>query len=677
MAENNTTKRQKLDTQLECSRCLNTYKEPKILPCFHVFCKSPCLEQLVVTNEQQRSLICPTCNEQVILTEEGISGLQSDFQIDRLFEIDIFNKAATSTDTQCGSCEEGKATGYCQDCEQFVCDECQTVHQKLKLTKTHQIITHDKVQSTATNFTPPRKAVPLCPKHSSEKLKIYCETCQELICSDCTIRLHQGHNFDLVTDVFPKYKEEIVSGLNPVKEKLNKVQQALQAFDTRAKEIHEAEAAIHQQKRLLDQQQIEIVAKLDSLTQQNLKSLAVQRDQVESAQVKLTSCLEYAEGGLEIGTEGEVLAMKGPVLKRLGQINAGLDPASIEPKTKVDTQSMFTDCKEILQKSYEDCLMILEGENPKKDQIRAEAIGNSLTDIDYSVRDNPSLAVAKSLPRSFEKPVRVITNLKRPWKATTNSKGDIIVTESEGNRVSIFTSVGEKIHSFGSKGSQNGQFKTPTGVAVDSDDYIYISEYDGHRIQKFTASGEFLLSVGTKGSGHLQFDSPDGLGYNTTNGKLYVCEEVNDRVQILNTDLTFHSSFGTHGKGKGHLGCPSGVSFDQEGNLYIAEDENHRVQVFTPNGEHVRIFGVHGSGQGRLAKSVDTAISSTGVVYVAEMIDSLPCISMFNTLGECRGSFGRKGTIKGKFKDGATGITIGKDDNVIITDRLNGRIQIF
>ena len=362
MAEKSTTKEalKKLDAQLECSLCLDNFKEPKLLPCFHVFCKSPCLEKLVSKDGQ--SLQCPTCRQLVPLPAKGVSGLQSDFHIDHLFEIrDAFNKAAESTDTQCGDCEDGKATGYCRDCGDFVCDDCQAAHNRLRRMKNHQIITLQEVQAQATNLIPPKKAVPRCPKHLNKKLKIYCETCLELICNDCTIRRHKDHNYDLVGEVFTKHKEEIVSGLKPVKEKLDKIEQALQAFDTRAKEINEqrvtVEANIHkefeQQQRLLDQQRIELVGELDSHTQQKLKSLAAQRDQVEIAQVKLTSCLEYAEGGLETGTEGEVLAMKAPVLKRIEQINAEFVPATIQPETKADIQ-LLTDGKEQLQKACQE-----------------------------------------------------------------------------------------------------------------------------------------------------------------------------------------------------------------------------------------------------------------------------------------------------------------------------------
>ena len=229
MAESTKDALKKLDAKLKCSICLNTFKQPKLLPCFHVFCKSPCLEKLVA--KDGHSLTCPTCRHIVPLSEKGVAGLQSDFHIDRLFEIlDVFNKAAEPTETQCGSCEDGKATGYCRDCGDFLCDECQAAHKRVKLLRNHQLLTLKEIEKKAANFVPPKKDVPRCQKHNNKKLKIYCETCKELICSDCTIRLHRDHNYDLLPDVFPKHKEELVSSLKPLKQKLDTVQQALKSL---------------------------------------------------------------------------------------------------------------------------------------------------------------------------------------------------------------------------------------------------------------------------------------------------------------------------------------------------------------------------------------------------------------------------------------------------------------
>jgi hypothetical protein len=52
-----------------------------------------------------------------------------------------------------------------------------------------------------------------CNEHSGKKLKVYCETCDQLICKDCMDFKHvkQSHSCILVKDVANNYKELIAS----------------------------------------------------------------------------------------------------------------------------------------------------------------------------------------------------------------------------------------------------------------------------------------------------------------------------------------------------------------------------------------------------------------------------------------------------------------------------------
>ncbi len=121
----------------------------------------------------------------------------------------------------------------------------------MAILKSHQIFTLHEVKETASIV--PTKGLAQCSKHDNKKLKLYCETCQLLICSHCTYRQHHGHNFDLVTVVFPKHKEELISSLTPLKEKLLNVRQALNTFDSLAKKVNEKRAALEtsiQERRL-------------------------------------------------------------------------------------------------------------------------------------------------------------------------------------------------------------------------------------------------------------------------------------------------------------------------------------------------------------------------------------------------------------------------------------------
>ena len=49
-----------LEKELECAVCLEQFKDPKVLPCLHSFCKI-CLEGLVCREGNAWKLNCPSC----------------------------------------------------------------------------------------------------------------------------------------------------------------------------------------------------------------------------------------------------------------------------------------------------------------------------------------------------------------------------------------------------------------------------------------------------------------------------------------------------------------------------------------------------------------------------------------------------------------------------------------
>ena len=334
----------KVAARLECGICLNQYKDPKLLSCFHVFCKE-CLERLVLQEEGQSILRCPNCRRATAVPPQGVSGLQSDFHAHHLFEIkDTLTKAKEPQKTQCEKCKKSTATGFCRDCGKFVCEKCTEVHQMWEDFANHQIVTMQDIRADTATLIPPKKKVFYCPKHKESVLKIYCETCNELICTDCTIRLHQGHQYDVISDTFPKHKQEIVDQLEPVKHHLDTVNQALHNFDARSKEVQDQRAAIQadihkeidQLHQALEQRRTELIGQLDQLTQHKLKSLAAQRDQVELLHTQLTSCLEYVEGSLTTGTQGEILEMKAPLLNQINRLKTDFNPDTLAPEEEAD-----------------------------------------------------------------------------------------------------------------------------------------------------------------------------------------------------------------------------------------------------------------------------------------------------------------------------------------------------
>jgi tripartite motif-containing protein 2/3/tripartite motif-containing protein 71 len=272
-----------------------------------------------------------------------------------------------------------------------------------------------------------------------------------------------------------------------------------------------------------------------------------------------------------------------------------------------------------------------------------------------------------------EELVRTISGVQNPVGVTINQKNELLVVEHGGNRVSIFNSKGEKIRSFGSHGSGNGQFSSPHGVAVDDNGDILVAEGGSCRIQKFSADGRFITAVGTDGNGQLQFQTPVGIKIHPLTRGIYVGDHSNHRIQILNPDLSYFSSFGSCGSGPEQLTYPWDVAFDNANNVYVADTGNGRIQVFAEDGNFLRQIGKKGTGKGKLSSPAMITISENQL-YVSEYGNHR--VSVFTTQGDYLTSFGTCGNGPQQFQS-PYGVAVDQSGMVYVADHGNNRIQVF
>ena len=285
------------------------------------------------------------------------------------------------------------------------------------------------------------------------------------------------------------------------------------------------------------------------------------------------------------------------------------------------------------------------------------------------------LAVAPS-SESVYKPFKSLRGFTGPFDIAVNSKGHMVVIERATYCISVLTSEGEKIFSFGSQGSERGQLNLPCGVTVDLNDCIYVTDTNNHRLQKYTSEGKFIQGVGGssgKSSKHLKFNSPAGICFNRTNYLLYVCDQLNHRIIALTADLIVVRCFGDKGSKMGQLHTPTSVAFDSENNLYVTDYGNNRVQVFTAEGEFLVTFCNQANGS-RLEKPYAIAIDSSDTVYISEK--DRQCVSVFTSQGKYITSFGEMGSNLGQF-NGVPGLCADRDDSIIVADFSNNRLQMF
>jgi len=86
-----------------------------------------------------------------------------------------------------------------------------------------------------------------------------------------------------------------------------------------------------------------------------------------------------------------------------------------------------------------------------------------------------------------------------------------------------------------------GLFNRETDVAWDQDDNIYVSDgYTNSRIVKLDKDGNWLKWIGTHGSGQDQFNIPHSIAY--ADGKVYVADRNNNRIQVYDRDLNYQKT---------------------------------------------------------------------------------------------------------------------------------------
>ncbi|XP_076804243.1 transcription intermediary factor 1-alpha-like isoform X1 [Clavelina lepadiformis] len=106
----------------------------------------------------------------------------------------------TSADEKfCTSCEEKSlAVRFCQECDDYLCEDCLTAHKRVKLTKDHtlQLITGVTINEKSEETTLKQ----YCRKHVKEQIKLFCETCSVLTCRDCQLEFHRDHKYLFVQE---------------------------------------------------------------------------------------------------------------------------------------------------------------------------------------------------------------------------------------------------------------------------------------------------------------------------------------------------------------------------------------------------------------------------------------------------------------------------------------------
>ncbi|HSD05330.1 MAG TPA: HYR domain-containing protein, partial [Nitrosopumilaceae archaeon] len=257
-----------------------------------------------------------------------------------------------------------------------------------------------------------------------------------------------------------------------------------------------------------------------------------------------------------------------------------------------------------------------------------------------------------------------------PQNSDVDSSGNIYVTDYGNRRIQKFDSDGNFLHTWGIKGSDNGQFQFPIGIAIQGE-YVYVVDNELNRVQKFDTVGKYITQWGVKGSETGKFLLPQGIAVDP-NGDVYVADTGNNRIQKFSADGKFLLAWGSSGLGNGQFLNLHGIAADSQGSIYVSDSGNNRIQKFTTDGIFIKSFDVSSGSSLKFPEGLD--VDSSGNIYVADTGNNR--MVKIDRDGNSLFSWGSSGQTSGNFNN-PKDIVADSNGNVFVVDSSNHRIQKF
>ncbi len=139
--------------------------------------------------------------------------------------------------------------------------------------------------------------------------------------------------------------------------------------------------------------------------------------------------------------------------------------------------------------------------------------------------------------------------LSRPHQTALDGSGGFWIADTNNNRIVHLSGAGQTLASF----DNGGTVKKPRGIAMDSDGTVLVSNSGNNRVERYSTSGTLLGVVASSGTGAAQVRNPGALLITGTGAeeRLWIADSGNDRVVVLSDDGSAEVSFGSTGPAQG------------------------------------------------------------------------------------------------------------------------------
>ena len=693
------TEWKQIEKEITCSVCDEIFNEPKTLPCLHTFCKKcirSCVEMATGINKAGKST-CPLCR--LPFLKDGLASLPTNFVINSLIEI-FDSKRKRDKEIQCDECEDdATACTWCVECEKGLCQECHKAHKRMKSFKTHKTFTMDEFMHSPKAILTANPKSQCCIEHEGQLLDLYCMTCAQLICRDCTYVDHPRgeHQFDFLKKVVESKRTEIKKAAAPLTSLMDRVQVAITNAELSKQEVdatcanncEEIRSVFKDLRLILDAQEAKMLQNVDAIKNASYNVLDGQKSDLQSLQKQLNNYNTSVTGMTRSSSIDELLVYLGWVDQRIADLTSLVDQANLDPVYKCDSVVWPPDLNEFTSYCGQlfhvagapyvpNCDVKVETKSNAISVILKDACGYSVInqaksikikskgaeELDYHFQVKEHTQGQYCISCCTKSWQRISINVT--WNDTILNKEDIVLPI-----VRDYRAVKKEAMIIKEYGSTS--FSNPWHMANGPNDELLVCDYNNHRVVVFNKELQYSHSIGSQGKGNGKFQSPSGVAVDNV-GHLYIADEGNGCIQKFNINGSFICQFATRGSFNGQLNSPHGLAMTRTGQLYVCDRGNHRIQVFQ-NHKFVLSFGRQGSNSGEFNMPSSVAFNNCETqLFVADTHNHR--VQLFNSNGQFVSVFGKHIWTCYKL-DYPYSIFFTRDCHLLVTSQLSNVVMVF
>ena len=693
----------KLEHEVTCTICEETFRTPKTLPCLHTFCCECLNRHLRYRKGAKLPINCPICRAEIQAPNgDNLDHIPTSFYHNRLLETLSIKQCSAGSDITCGNCKKlTSESSYCFECAKFFCTDCLNAHNLLGfLNENHRVIAVKEF--CPQDYEALLQRQPFCQQqyHKRKVLRYFCIQCEKCICQVCQTVEHNGHKVEHLEKAAEDQKQVIQSVLERADKKIEVYKETTAKTDQVSAELEanvsaarrELRQTVEKIKRAIDEVENETVAELVNIQHERQGRLNEIKGMAEARLKVLSESMEYTKTMRNEGTSAEILQMKDALQQRFQE----------------------------LLKSERDENRLRDGDSFIKfhsnRDIKLPILGHVQTNV-----IQPSLSVLTTTPPNAQasKEVKLVVTTKGPngevcyipethlevvveprydvTEFNTIDKGDGEYHVTFRPQIPGNYSVGVKIENNRIQNSPQtlnvkprelvqvaelelrkpyfGENVRPSGVAVSKDGDIAIVDQPNGRVLMYSKEGEFLREFGHQGSGYGELSAPCAAAF-TADGELVIGDQANNRAQAFDGKTgELVRCFGKKGTGNGEFKNPTGVSVDSDGRIIVCDFCNHRVQVFDRLTNHF-LFKFGDTGDEKLYYP-SHSVFHNDMFFVSDSGNN--CIKVFDNKGKFLYKFGKSGTGDGELRR-PLGLCVDRNNTLIVCNRDNPNsncVQMF